>query len=334
MILYIFLFLLCTSILSQGVGPSFSLYQNSLTKIQIPQSFYRNEEPFYVSQTTLNSLSDTDAIEDICVFDPLNIEINELATFRSYNSSISNPEFLNLGDYIYFVDKDKYMTIYWVGTTKGNEKDPIYKLYQNNSINLNVEIDDNSTLYMYGNLDKKRLYIVMNNLIQIYDLNDFLNPKLVGTQSFGFTNKSAIRTMVYDSNNCFFVLSGFFTLDMYCFDSYEILKKTDLVVQSLMNLKMAYVLAISDIWIEDQILYVLEKNGGIFIFDIHDVKNIKTLYFYPMINGEVIRKYMQSIFVVVKNVTDYGFDYFLQEFYVKIDLENNGSFVNMSKQTE
>lgn len=280
----------------------YTIFNDIENYIRIPQEIYYNEEPFRVDFNTFISTPigisndrSISRVNNFCRLDPLITEVYEAAVFK--NQNIMNPEFLNIDNYIYFIDTRGILQIFSIATTN-IDPDPKYRLEKLNELKLNVKITDNSTVRFFGDSVNKRIYLIIDDAFHILSIVfDYKSPLVVSIQKLDFDGE--VRQVI-NEGKCFYYLSGFYSLDMFCLDEIDKLSKYPAFADDLMSTKVKIVLSISQIHIDNSILYIAEKNNGVFAIDMRNYKQPKLLFYKELPNVVKLKKYLQSLFVVVQ----------------------------------
>lgn len=310
--------------------PQYTIFNNINNLIRIPQEIYYNEEPLRVD---LNSFItrpigvSTDRaisrVNNFCTLDPLTTEVYEAAAFKGQN--IINPEFLNIDNYIYFIDIRSVLQIFSITTTL--DPDPKYNMEKLNEIKFNFKIARNSTIRFFGDSINKRIFIIVDGNFHILSVVlDYKTPLVSSIQQFDFDG--VVRQVIYEGK-CFYYLSGYYSLDMFCLDDGDKLTKYPNFADALMSTKIKIALSISEIHIDKSILYIAEKNNGVFAIDMSDYKNPKLLFYKELPDVVKLKKYLQSLFVVVQGENG---TYFEEYFCYMNPTEPNAAEITLNRR--
>ena len=282
----------------------------------ISSSDFPNQEPFFVSLSTYQSFyldfSEPDFVkltnktENFCEFISINTSIN---AEKSINSSNIFDIFYS-GDYIYNLDKYGFFQTFSTKETQNNT----------NSLKLIDEIQIFSAFYEISFIKllkdplKNYFYLIINNELNIiYPFPNYNETTYERTSEFDLRSLTNINSVIY-INDCFIFLIQNRYIDMYCNGSdinFSIIENT------ILNSSVIYVeeeFNFTDIFIDNNILYIADYVIGIIIFDLTNTSN-PTILSTNLTKGIISIKKVESSWMLIREINN---EFFFEDYSINL----------------
>ena len=309
--------------------PKKNIYINEENKLKVPSHLYYDQEAFaleinYTAKVELPFFS----LNQFCIPEKMDINIQNVATLLNYESYYRNPEFIMIDDYLIFIDLSQILRVFQLDETTDSYLNEIY------SKNISEEITSLSFLRIFYNSYIKEIYLLIDNIIVVFSIKEFNNPSKIEKIVLDENPNNLPIQAVYE-NNCFYLLmDDKITITVYCFDNQnQHLKKKLIFDRNFFSNTLGIALAskietIQDLIIDKNVLIICEKNIGIIFLNTTDKNNIILIFIDKKTFVNKISLFENSLLIVRSHpLLNNIFNNYLEEYFIDFSKGQNFDYI-------
>lgn len=298
---------------------NFTFNKNELNRITIPSQMYYDQEAFFLGlDNSINIQFPLISLNQFCHAENFDLMVQNVASFINYESYYKNPEFLMIENIMLFIDQSRILRVFRLDETTDSY---VYEISQQD---ISEEINGLTFLRMFYNKDLKKIFMLIDNSVVIFSLNDYRKPQ---KEKKIILEESKLPIQAFYKSDCFYLLmDDHIDICVYCFinNLTEIKKEININEELLSKLIGKTITNIQDLALDENILYLCEKNIGMIILNVTDKKNISLLYIDDKAHIEKIALFEKSLTIIRSLPIENGLlQNYLEEYFIDSSIENN-----------